>query len=111
MGVRLAAEMLLRESQKQVPVEYGDLIASGFATSVGEGFQRQMRVGYTAPYAAYVHELIGMKLRGQPRPSGIGVYWGPSGNAKFLERPFRQLKPQMRTIIRKEIRTAFSQGE
>jgi len=46
--------------------------------------------GYDAPYAIFVHEAIEMKLKGKKRPSGIGVYWGPSGKAKFLEDPARQ---------------------
>ena len=32
-----------------------------------------------------------MKWRGKPRRSGIGVYWGPNGQAKFLEQPAREL--------------------
>jgi hypothetical protein len=48
-------------------------------------------VGYTAFYALFVHENMEMKLAGQPRPSGLGVYWGPSGaGPKFLERPARE---------------------
>jgi hypothetical protein len=46
-------------------------------------------VGYEAEYALAVHEDVEMKLKGIPRPSGIGVYWGPHGQAKFLEQPAR----------------------
>lgn len=49
-------------------------------------------VGYSAPYAVYVHENMEMKLEGEPRPSGIGVYWGrptAPGQSKFLEEPAR----------------------
>lgn len=47
-------------------------------------------VGYEAEYAAKVHEDIEMKWAGRPRASGIGVYWGPHGQAKFLEKPARE---------------------
>lgn len=47
-------------------------------------------VGYEAKYAVHVHEDMEQKLRGLPRPSGIGVYWGPNGQPKFLEQPARQ---------------------
>ncbi len=47
-------------------------------------------VGYEAAYAVKIHEDIEMKMRGKPRPSGIGEYWGPHGQAKFLEQPARQ---------------------
>lgn len=53
-------------------------------------------VGYTAKYALFVHENIAMKWRGQPRQGGApGVYWGPAGQAKFLEDPFRQMGPTL----------------
>ncbi len=49
-------------------------------------------VGFTARYAVYVHENTEMVLEGQPRrPPATGVYWGPNGQAKFLEQPAREL--------------------
>lgn len=51
--------------------------------------KKRVIVGFAAPYARAVHEMVEMKLQGQPRPSGRGVYWGPHGEAKFLERPAR----------------------
>lgn len=56
-------------------------------------------VGFAAPYAKYVHENVEMKLKGQPRPSGIGVYWGPHGQAKFLEEPARTMRKQIAARI------------
>ena len=49
-------------------------------------------VTFTAPYAVYVHEKIEMVWRGKPRKSGIGVYWGPAGEAKYLENAVRRLR-------------------
>lgn len=42
-----------------------------------------------------------MKWRGLPRKSGLGVYWGPAGQAKFLEQPARTLSGNgtLRSII------------
>jgi hypothetical protein len=67
-------------------------------------------VGYTAAYALPLHERIEMKWRGLPRDRSVrlggaprtvttghnaskakGLFWGPTGEAKFLERPFREL--------------------
>jgi hypothetical protein len=62
-------------------------------------------VGYTAAYALYVHEDVEMKLAGKSRPSGRGVYWGPSGQAKFLEQPAREKRDRIAEIVR----TAFRQ--
>jgi len=49
-------------------------------------------VGYSASYAANVHENIAMAWEGLPRPKHLGgVYWGPRGQAKYLEEPARLL--------------------
>ena len=48
--------------------------------------------GYNSKVAIFVHENMEMKLKGQPRRSGIGVYWGPNGRSKFLESPARLLR-------------------
>lgn len=65
-----------------------------------------IQVGYSAPYAIYVHEAVEMRLWGKPRKSGIGVYWDPLGEAqaKFLETPARtkrkQLEAHMQTVAK-----------
>lgn len=59
-------------------------------------------VGFTAHYAIYVHEAVGMVLRGLPRrPPRTGNYWDPAGRgqAKFLEQPFRELAPVFKDIV------------
>lgn len=104
-GMRKAGATLLAASQKMVPVEYGQLRASGFQRTIGRDYKARVIIGYTATYAFYVHELVGMKLKGKPRISGIGRYWDPRGaRAKFLERPARDLAPKLRQIIRDEAR-------
>ena len=63
-------------------------------------------VGYSTAYALYVHENIEMKWRGLPRRHPAkGVYWGPKGQAKFLEQPFRELNRSGVTgdIVRKAL--------
>lgn len=104
-GAIKAGLFLQRESQKKVPVDYGILKASAFTRKEGEGFNARVRVGYTAFYALFVHELVQMKLKGKPRPGGRGFFWDPQGQAqaKFLEEPSRRLIPEMRSIILKEM--------
>ena len=58
----------------------------------------QVTVGFTAAYAIYVHENLQMKWRGLPRKSGKGVYWGPHGQAKFLEGPAREMAAELAQI-------------
>lgn len=101
-GLLLAGMRLQRESQRLVPVETGNLKASAYTKVTRQGFQLTVQVGYTAAYASFVHEAVGMVLKGQPRPSGRGRFWDPQGiaQAKFLEEPARRLSPDLMRIIR-----------
>jgi len=65
-------------------------------------------VGFTSRYAIYVHENMEPKLKGEKRPSGLGVYWGPSGQPKFLEQPARELANELGRIVGKGV--AAGQG-
>lgn len=104
-GAKKAGLYLQRESQKLVPVEYGPLKASAYTRAVGVGLTTVVYVGYTASYALYVHESVGMVLLGQPRPSGLGKYWDPipQAQAKFLEAPAHRLGPKLKDIIKNEM--------
>jgi hypothetical protein len=77
-----------------------------------EGSSASVIVGYTAKYALAVHENIEMKWQGLPRRSGKGVYWGPSGQAKFLEEPARRQAKQIASIVHRalEKRTTLLQA-
>jgi len=56
-GLKKAGAHLLRVSQKYyVPVQTGHLKGSGFCRQYGTGWNAAVIVGYTASYAAYVHE-------------------------------------------------------
>jgi hypothetical protein len=82
-GLLGAGMIVLGEAQKRVPVEYGNLRASGYVHRSAAN-AKAVDVGFTAAYAFYVHENLEQKLKGLPRKSGIGVYWGPRGQPKFL---------------------------
>lgn len=119
-GLRIAGLTLQRQSMLLVPVDYGILKASAFTRAEGTGFNTDVRVGYTAGYAAFVHELVAMKLKGLPRDGGgskavqvgdktrtfrsskKGKYWDPQGRAqaKFLEAPFRAFRPILNQIVK-----------
>lgn len=104
-GLVLAGAHLLKESQRKVPVDTGNLKASGYFRKTGTGWKANGFVGYTAFYAPFVHELVQMKLKGLPRP-GHGNFWDPPGRgqAKFLEEPARVEAARMRAIIREAMR-------
>lgn len=101
-GLKKAGLTLQRESQKVVPVDFGPLKASAFTRVQGKGIKTVAVVGYTASYALFVHEQVGMVLKGKPRSApSKGKYWDPQGKgqAKFLEEPARRLTPQLKQII------------
>ena len=103
-GATLAGLMLQRESQKRVPIDTGNLKAAAFTRKTGSGLKARVNVGYaeSAGYAIFVHEAVGMVLKGQPRQApSKGNYWDPQpqAQAKFLEQPARELMPKMRAMI------------
>ena len=87
-GMQEAAEYLKKKSQEIVPVDAGVLYRSAFTTNWGTGFKTQFTVGYSAPYAVYVHEDLNMKHR-------------PGKTAKFLEIPLNdpRVRKYMFTLI------------
>lgn len=105
-GLTRAALYLQAASQKLTPVDTGTLRASAFTRVTGSGLAAKATVGYTAFYALFVHELVEMKLKGQPRPGGRGRFWDPQGKAqaKFLETPMRTEKDKLRQFIRDGIK-------
>ena len=55
-GLSKAGVFLQHESQKVVPVQTGNLKGSAFTRRFGQGVHADVVVGYTANYAAFVHE-------------------------------------------------------
>jgi hypothetical protein len=58
---------------------------SGRLRKNAEDWRRRAKVGYSAPYAVFVHENLEIHH--------------PNGQAKFLEQPFRELEAQLRAMI------------
>ncbi len=115
-GLKRGGQLLLRESQKIVPVDKGPLKASGFDRNVGgSGFKTDIIVGFTAVYAVYVHEDLDA-AHGAAFNEKYGAILtdivtkterreqlrGPNQQAKFLEQPARDLRPVILKIIHQE---------
>ena len=84
-GLLTGGLIVQRDAQKHVPVEYGVLRQSAFTRRArNDKTVKAVEVGFTAAYAAFVHENLEQTLKGKPRPSGKGVYWGPQGEPRFL---------------------------
>ncbi len=53
-----------------------------------------------------------MKLKGQPRkPPKKGEYWGPKGQAKFLEQPAREGSRQIAGMVRKALQMKMTMAQ
>ena len=129
-GLKKAGLFLLRESQKIVPVLTGNLRGSGFIRISGSGMKTDVIVGYTALYAAYVHEdlskahgeqfnvkyadLIATRATRGKRRRKMGFmhdvqadpYFkrGERQQAKFIETPARENREKMLAMITSEIK-------
>lgn len=91
-------------SVAKTPIDTGFLVNSMYApVIVNYGAKSFGHVGYTANYAAAVHEKKGT-LKGQPRPKrngkSSGNYWDPSGEPNFLKKGFDELKPYIPAILK-----------
>jgi hypothetical protein len=90
-GIVQAGLYLQRESQKITPVDTGALVNSAFTDAVGNGFLTKVTVGYRGVYyAPFVHEHIEYRHK-------------PGKQAKFLEQPAREKRPQMLKIIADQV--------
>lgn len=67
------------------PVDTSTLVNSQYRRVQTELGKVVATIGYTAKYAAYVHEAKG-KMKGIPRPSGRGDYWSPDAEPRFLSK-------------------------
>ena len=112
LGLSVGADRLQREAQLRVPVDTGNLKTSAYTRQVGTQNKPSYEVGFTAHYALWVHEAVGMKLKGKPRRStkkrkARGFYWDPQSRsqAKFLEAPAREFGTQIQELVLKTIAT------
>lgn len=98
-------------SAKEVPRDTSTLVNSQFRDVAVRGTRITGKVGYSAEYAAYVHDAPGTYLYTQTdRPVGAGevpgsrgVIWGPNGNPKFLYWPARDSESEVRAAIEREM--------
>jgi len=97
-GAFLGGLVIQAESQRNTPVEFGNLRASAYTQRTRDGAE----VGHSAEYAIYVHENMEQTLEGQPRPSGLGTYWNPGG-PKFLERAVNEKASEVLDHVRAQI--------
>ncbi len=90
------------ESAAMTPRETSNLINSQYRDVQTVGTKTRGRIGYTAEYAAAVHEAPGTLLgTNTPRQSGKGVFWGPSGEPEFLRKGAEQARTAVDAALRR----------
>ena len=99
------------EAALMTPVATSVLLNSAFRHIETKGSKFIGKVGYTAKYAAAVHEAKGVHLGKRTlRPVGkgdakgsLGYIWDKTGEPKFLEKAAEKTKGRVDDIIRKEM--------
>lgn len=114
-GMLRGGTFLLDQSNRIIPVDQGNLRASGFIRHSGKGLKVIVRVGYTANYALYVHENLDFAhgeafnrkyvkeiAAGAKQPWNGKTFHrrGPDQQAKFLEMPARRDRGRIVQIVR-----------
>ena len=83
------------------PVDTSLLINSQFREVKKAGTKIKGRMGYTAAYAAAVHDASG-KLDGQPRDPNDGSrgnFWDPDAEPEFLTKGFEMTKDDIDRVV------------
>ena len=117
VGMTEAGFLLQRKSMEIVPKQLVNLSGSSYSRNIGgRGFRVDIVVGYTSPYAVYVHEdleaahgeAFNIKhareiaaASGTPRGTAEGGMFkrGKNEQAKFLEKPARDNRKAMLMMI------------
>lgn len=95
------------ESAVMIPIDTSTLINSQFREVIANGSRITGRIGYSANYAAYVHEAKGIHLgRNTPRPvdpgeapGSRGNIWDKNGRPKYLEQGAKNASTRVNKII------------
>lgn len=89
-GIKKMAAFFLRESNKIVPVDTGELQESGHLENSGTGSRTEVDIVYDADHAVIVHE-------------DLEAQHAAGTSAKYLEIAIRENKEQGQEILRKEV--------
>ena len=116
-GARAAGKMLLRESNKIIPVDTSNLQSTGYVAVTGKSFSTIVSVGYTADYAVEVHEET-WKVHGEDYNAkyaeqiALGATYYIFRDGVAIERTYRLRKPEeqakfLETAVRNNLEDVF----
>ena len=107
--MREQAEALRTASLAAVPRRDSILANSAFAKTADSRDEITGTVGYSAPYAAAIHENPRAGKTGGVSPSGRRYKkWAKVGGFKYLERPLAEMRADFVAGIRDAVRRVFS---
>lgn len=98
-------------STEKVPIATSTLLNSQFRDVIAQSGRVTGKIGYSANYAAAVHEAKGVLLGTKtPRsvdpgkqPGSMGNVWDVTGEPKFLEKPAEDARAKIHEIIAREM--------
>lgn len=90
ISLSTCAQVLLKASQKLVPVDTGALKASGKVDTTGNGFAAVATVSYDGPYAIFVHEKL-------------EAYHEPPTQARYLADAVPKVRGTMTNILKRQL--------
>lgn len=117
-GIRESLMLIGTEAAVMTPIDTSNLINSQYQDVNLIGTKVVGTIGYSAEYAAYVHDASG-KLKGKPRSSvaafqtgegrtafasNQGNFWDPHGEPQFLTKAVKKTRKQRAEIMRKELK-------
>lgn len=86
-AMHIATSIIGGYATLMTPVDTSNLINSQYRIVKNEGRRVVAAIGYTARYAAAVHEKPGtLRGAGVMRPSGRGAFWSPDAEPQFLSK-------------------------
>ena len=89
----------------KTPIATSNLINSHFVEIKSEPGAVTGRNGYTASYAAAVHNAPGTNVgQNTPRENNLGYMWDPDAEPGFLAKGLEEVKPMVPSILKKVFR-------
>ena len=86
-AMHIATSIIGGYATLMTPVDTSNLINSQYRIVKNSGTKVVAAIGYTAKYAAAVHEKPGtLRGAGVMRPSGRGEFWSPDAEPQFLRK-------------------------
>lgn len=95
LSLEQAAHVLLRASQKLVPVDTRLLVGTGKVVTTGKGFGARASVSYDTPYAIYVHE-------------DLTKFHAPPTQAKFLSGAVPKVRGTITALVKRNVVVGMS---